>query len=90
MIGQGTQYDLEPTVPAFFESPLSVVLIAWFVMLAIAVRSIQQHEERLGIGGVAAWIVVVIIGGPFGVAAWFAMGRRPGQPPATQGPSPFS
>lgn len=90
MTGPGTQYDLEPTVPAFFESPLSLILIAWFVMLAIAIRSIQRQEVRLGVGGTTAWIVVVIIGGPLGVVAWFSLGHRPGSPPATQGPSPFS
>ncbi|MDO8337414.1 MAG: hypothetical protein Q7T15_04080 [Microcella sp.] len=90
MTGQGTQYDLEPTVPAFFDSPLSVVLIVWFVMLAIGIRSIQLQEERLGVGGATAWIVVVIIGGPLGVLAWFSLGHRPGSPPAPHGPSPFS
>jgi len=45
MTVQATQYDLEPTVPAFFESPLSVILIAWFVMLAIAIS--HDHTEDL-------------------------------------------
>jgi hypothetical protein len=85
-----TQYELEPTVPAFFDSPLSLALIAWFVMLAVTISSIQKHEHRLGTGGMIAWIVVVLIGGPFGAAAWFVVGRNPGPPPATQGPSPFS
>ncbi|KQV25108.1 MULTISPECIES: hypothetical protein [unclassified Microcella] len=90
MTVQATQYDLEPTVPAFFDSPLSVILIAWFVMLAIAIRSIQRQVERLGVRGVTAWIVVVIIGGPLGVLAWFSLGHRPGSPPTAQGPSPLS
>lgn len=90
MTGQGTQYDLEPTVPAFFDSPLSVVLIAWFVMLAVTIGSIQKHEQRLGTGGMIAWTVVVLIGGPLGSAAWFALGRHSGAPPAQQGPSPYS
>lgn len=90
MTVQGTQYDLEPTVPAFFDSPLSVVLIAWFLMLAISIRSIQLQEERLGAGGAMAWIVVVIVGGPLGVLAWFSLGYRTGRPPAPQGPTPFS
>lgn len=85
-----TQYELAPTVPAFFDSPLSLVLIAWFVMLAVTIGSIQKHEQRLGTGAMIAWIVVAVIGGPFGAAAWFAVGRNPGTPSATQGPSPFS
>lgn len=85
-----TQYELAPTAPAFFDSPLSLALIAWFVMLAVTIGSIQKHEQRLGAGGTIAWIVVALIGGPFGAAAWFAVGRNPDTPPATQGPSPFS
>jgi hypothetical protein len=86
----GTQYDLEPTVPAFFESPVSLVLILWLTMLAVTVASIQREGARLGSAGIAAWIAVVLIGGPLGVIAWFTLGRRPQLPPATSGPSPFS
>lgn len=90
LVSTSTQYELEPTVPAFFDSPLSLVLIAWFATLAVTIGSIQKHEQRLGTGGLTAWIVVALIGGPLGAAAWFVMGRDPGAPPATQGPSALS
>lgn len=77
--------------PGAVAPPIALAVALWLLMVVLASRSILQHEERLGFGGTLAWIIVVIVAGPIGVAAWHLLGRDGEPPPGRRaGPTPYS
>ncbi len=72
----GTQYDRAATVGPFFSSWVSIVMILLMIMWAAAFVSIAAHRDGMPPRALIGWIVVVMVGGPIGVALWFGLGAR--------------
>lgn len=63
------------SIPPFFGSPVSGLLIVVFVFGLCALTSLHAHRQWMRDSTLMAWVAVVIIGGPFGTICWFAWGR---------------
>jgi hypothetical protein len=63
------------SIPPFFGSPVSGLLIVVFLFGLAALTSLHAHREWMRESTLMAWVAVVIIGGPVGALCWFAWGR---------------
>lgn len=72
----GTQYDRAATVGPYISSWVSIVMILLVIMWASAFASIAAHRDGMPPRALIGWIVIVMVGGPIGVALWFRIGAR--------------
>lgn len=63
------------SIPPFFDSPVSVLLITVFAFGLCALTSLHAHRHWMRDSTLMAWVAVVIIGGPLGALCWFGWGR---------------
>ncbi|BAU32406.1 hypothetical protein [Microcella alkaliphila] len=71
-------YDTElavASIPPFFDSPVSGLLIVVFASGLWALTPLHAHRQWMRDSTLMAWVAIVIIAGPIGALRWFAWGR---------------
>ncbi|MGY6497050.1 MAG: hypothetical protein ACXIUP_02365 [Microcella sp.] len=63
------------SIPPFFDSPVSALLIVIFLSGLVSVASLHAHRQWMRDSTLMAWVAIVIIGGPAGALCWFVWGR---------------